>query len=111
MLDKVKYYLKALRDSYLIQIDYVELGKNPGDVPVSKFKQYIILNKDESIDYTTDIKSATLFSLALGSLIINKLKSNAKETPNLQFSLISIGDANFVDTITSGSTVKKPSIS
>lgn len=104
MLDKLKYYWHTATDHYFVQVDYVNTGK-PGDIPVSIDKQYIILNKDESIDYTNDAKQATPFKIILGGIIVKKLRAECKDMPNLQFSLVSVGDAKFIDTIFNGAEV------
>ncbi len=104
MIEKLKYYYKTLVDHYLIEIDYVE-AKTPGEIPVSIEKKYIVYGKDESVDYTTSFKDATVFGIVLGGIIVNRLKNENKLFPNLQFALISLNDASFVDTIVSGSEV------
>lgn len=102
MLNRLKYYWYLLKDCYYITVDYVEPSKVPGGIGTSIEKQYIIYNKDESIDYTKDLQKATAFGLILGGIIIKKLRDECKDLPNLQFSLISVGSANFVDSVANG---------
>lgn len=100
-LDKIKYYWHVSTDKYFIQVDYVE--RQPGKVPVSLEKQYIIYNdKDGSMDYSNDPHKATCFGFVLGGLVVRELRKKCQDLPNLDFGLVSCTDAILVNTIQTG---------
>lgn len=103
MLDKIKYYWHVATDKYLVEMAYVEKIEGVNTIVE---KKYIIYNdNDGSMDYTTDPKQATCFGFVLGTLVVKSLIKECKDLPNLQFWLVSVKDAMFIDTIQNGSAV------
>ena len=103
MINKIRYYWKALTDSYFIQISYVEKSKiAPLGAMELIEKKYIIYDKEKGIEYTDYARLATCFGFVLGALIVKKLQAVSTETPNLQFELVSTAGALFVEDVTGG---------
>lgn len=96
-MDKIKQYLNTVTDKYLISMSYVE-GK---PIPTTLEKKYIIYNdQDGSMDYTKDPAAATCFGYILGNLVVISLRKECKDLPNLQFDLITVKDAGFINDVT-----------
>jgi hypothetical protein len=102
MTDRLKYYWNTLTDKYVIQVNYVEIPEGE-TIPVLVEKKYIVSDdKKNATDYTDDIDKASIFGIVLGGIVIKKLRAECKDLPNLQFDLVSLGNAHFIDTITKG---------
>lgn len=96
MLDTLKQYYKIATDKYFVAVNYVE-----NKVLIER--QLLIYKEgEEGVDYTKDPAQATVFGFVLGSLVVSELRSKCKDLPNLQFDLISVGDAMFIHDVTGG---------
>jgi hypothetical protein len=96
MLDTLKQYYKTATDKYFIAMNYVENKE--------LIERQLIIYKEgeEGVDYTQDPAKATIFGFVLGSLVVSELRSKCKDLPNLQFDLVSVGDAMFIHDVTGG---------
>lgn len=99
MLSKLIGIFQLVKQKYLVEVCYLE-KQGADNIPVGTHHQYLVCDNEGNITgYTTDAEQASIFTFALGTLIVLALRKNKKDYPNLDVSMVSVSDAQFINNI------------
>jgi hypothetical protein len=103
-----KMAIHTLKDEYVITVSKIKdlpaISIAPPVVPIKEItaKQFLVLGKDDSIDFTEDYKKASVFKFVFGRMIIENFGKIMKKFPDLEVCMVPYSSIAFVEQVTKG---------